>query len=365
MHFGLFSLMTQRDPNKAPRQIYTEMVEHVQLVEQIGFEIAWFAEHHFSNYCLCPSPLTMLTYMAAKTKRIKLAPGVIVAPLYEPIRMLEDIAVADNLSDGRLVLGFGSGYQEYEFHKFGVDLKEGRNIFLETLDLVERFLAGEPFGYQGKQVKVTDTYCRVRPLQKRIPIYIAGLLNDPETQRRIARSGYVPFFTTGWNSIEQIKQTHDKVVEYYAETGGDPAKTPFAMQRYMFVTDDKNEALQAAEGARYIRRIALSMRQRYGEVDGGFLKEIPAADEPALEEIAKRMIVGSPATIVEKLGREFEALRPTHVSCFMGIPGIPQARVLKSIERFGAEVMPQLARQFGGLDRIGAPEPARATMVAD
>ena len=165
MHFGLFNLMTQRDPKKSARQIYTEMVEQVQMVEQIGFEIAWFAEHHFSNYCLCPSPLSMVHYMAGITKRIKLGPAVIVAPLYEPVRMLEDIAVADNLSDGRLVLGFGSGYQEYEFHKFGVDLKEGRNIFLEKLDLVERFLAGEPFGYQGKLVKVTDTYCRVRPLR--------------------------------------------------------------------------------------------------------------------------------------------------------------------------------------------------------
>jgi len=303
--------------------------------------------------------------MAAKTERIKLAPGVIVAPLYDKIRMLEDIAVADNLSDGRLVLGFGSGYQEYEFHKFGVDLKQGRNIFLETLDLVERFLASEPFGYQGKHVTVTDTYSRVRPLQKNMPIYIAGLLNDPETQRRIARKGYVPFFTTGWSSIEQIKQSRDKLAEYYAEAGGDPAKTPFAMQQYIFVTDDRNEALQAAEGARYIRRVAASMRHRYGEVDGGFLKEIPASDEPPLEEIAERMIIGSPATIVDKLSKEFEALRPTHMSCFMSIPGIAQARTLKSMERFGAEVMPQLSRQLGPLDRIGAPEPSRASLVAD
>lgn len=364
MHFGLFNLMTQRDPQKAPREIYAEMVEHVQLVEQIGFEIAWFAEHHFSNYCLCPSPLTMLTYMAGRTRRIKLAPGVIVAPLYEPVRMLEDIAVADCLSDGRLVLGFGSGYQEYEFHKFGVDLKNGRNIFLETLDLVERFLKGVPFGYDGQHVKVTDTYCRVRPLQQRMPIYIAGLLNDPGTQRRVARSGYVPFFTTGWSSLEQIRANRDKLAEYYAEAGGDPARTPFAMQQYIFVTDDPKEALQAAEGARYIRRVAASMRHKYGEVDGGFLKEIPASDEPPLEAIAERMVIGSPAKVVDKLAQEFEQLRPTHLSCFMAIPGIPQARTMKSIERFGAEVMPQLARQFGGLDKVGAPEPVRQ-MVAD
>ncbi|MGH6679141.1 MAG: LLM class flavin-dependent oxidoreductase, partial [Bradyrhizobium sp.] len=111
MHFGLFCLNTQRDPHKKPREIYRETLEHVRLAEQAGFEIAWFAEHHFSNYCLCPSPLTMTTYAAGQTTRIKLGPAVIVVPLYEPIRMLEDIGVADQMSDGRLVLGFGTGYQ--------------------------------------------------------------------------------------------------------------------------------------------------------------------------------------------------------------------------------------------------------------
>ena len=79
MHFGLFCLMTQRQRGKPPAEIYRETVEHVQMAEKIGFEIAWFAEHHFSNYCLCPSPLTMTSYMAGRTSTIKLGPAVIVA----------------------------------------------------------------------------------------------------------------------------------------------------------------------------------------------------------------------------------------------------------------------------------------------
>src|SRR5579859_702504 len=129
MHFGLFCLNTQRNPDKGPREIYRETIEHVQMAEEVGFEIAWFAEHHFSNYCLCPSPLAMANYLAPQTKKIHLGPAVIVAPLYQPLRMLEDLAVLDNLSDGRLVIGLGSGYQQYEFHKFGVDLKASRDIF--------------------------------------------------------------------------------------------------------------------------------------------------------------------------------------------------------------------------------------------
>lgn len=357
MHFGLFSLMAQREKTKPARQIYAETVEHVKLAEQLGFEIAWFAEHHFSNYCLCPSPLTMATYLAPQTSRIKLGPAVIVAPLYEPVRMLEDIAVADVVSDGRLVLGFGSGYQEYEFQKFGVDLKNSRAIFLETLDLIERYLAGEPLAFEGQHIRIPETYFRVRPLQKRPDLYVAGLMNDPVTQKRIATSGYVPFFTTGWNTLDMIKETRDKVAATYAETGGSADATPFAFQQYIFITDDKKEALQAADGARYIRRVAMSMRGKYGELEGSFLKEIPVPDEPPIEEIVKRMIIGSPADCAEKLAREFAALKPTHVSCFMAIPGMSQKQVLRSMERFAGEVLPLVEKQLGPLSKIGAPVP--------
>ena len=88
MHFGLFNLMTQRERSQTAGQIIADTTEHVKLAEQIGFEIAWFAEHHFSNYCLCPSPLTMCAYMAPQTKKIRLGPAVVVAPLYEPVRLL-------------------------------------------------------------------------------------------------------------------------------------------------------------------------------------------------------------------------------------------------------------------------------------
>ncbi|MSP89605.1 MAG: LLM class flavin-dependent oxidoreductase [Alphaproteobacteria bacterium] len=359
MHFGLFSLMAQRDKTTPARQIYAETVEHVKLAEQLGFEIAWFAEHHFSNYCLCPSPLTMATYLAPQTSRIKLGPAVIVAPLYEPVRMLEDIAVADVVSDGRLVLGFGSGYQEYEFQKFGVDLKNSRAIFLETLDLIEGYLAGEPLVFEGQHIRIPETYFRVRPLQKRPDIYVAGLMNDPVTQKRIAASGYVPFFTTGWNTLDMIKETRDKVTATYAESGGKADATPFAIQQYIFITDDKQEALQAADGARYIRRVAMSMRGKYGELEGSFLKEIAVPDEPPIEEIAKRMIIGSPTDCAEKLATEFAALKPTHVSCFMAIPGMTQKQTLRSMERFAGEVLPLVEKQLGPLANIGAPVPRR------
>jgi alkanesulfonate monooxygenase SsuD/methylene tetrahydromethanopterin reductase-like flavin-dependent oxidoreductase (luciferase family) len=121
----------------------------------------------------------------------------------------------------------------------------------------------------------------------------------------------------------------------------------------VFVTDDRQEALKAAEAARYIRRVAMSMRNNVARLDGAFLQEMPAPDEPPLEDIASRMIVGDAETCAEKLAAELTALQPVHVSCFMGLPDMPQHRTLRSMELFGSRVMPALERQFGGLAQIG------------
>jgi len=364
MHFGLFCLNPLRDPGKSPRELFAETTDQVRLAEEIGIDVAWFAEHHFSNYCLCPSPITMATYMAGLTKRIRLGTAVIVAPLYHPLRMLEDLAVLDQLSDGRAVLGFGSGYQQYEFHKFGVDLKAGRDIFLETLEVTEQFLRNGAVDHGGKHIRIPETHFSVRMRQRRPAIYVAGLANDPETQSRSARNGYVPFFTTGWSTLEEMRKTREKAAAAFAAAGGNAEAAPYAAQRYVFVTDDREEALRAAEGARYIRRVALSMRNQYARLRGAWLEEIPAPDEPPLEVIADRLLVGDPERCAAKLAEEIKTLRPTHVSCFMGIPGIDPKRILKSMERFGREVMPLLEKQLGGLERVGTPEPRPAVPAA-
>lgn len=365
MHFGLFSLMAQRDQAKSAGEIYRETADHVKLAEEIGMEIAWFAEHHFSNYCLCPSPLAIANYMAGQTSRIRLGPAVIVAPLYEPIRLAEDIGMADQLSDGRLVLGFGTGYQAYEFHKFGRDLKQARDVLLETLDFVDQYFSEDEFSFEGKFINLPKTAFSVRPVQDRADIYVAGMGKDVETQRRSVERGYVPFFTTGWNDAKAVGEVRDGLSETWAAAGGAVSTMPFATQRYIFVTDDKDDARKAADGARYVRRIAMSMRGNYGELDGAYLKEIPAEGEPPLDEIVARLPIGDPETVAERIAADIEALDPTHISCFMAIPGLGQAKILRSMERFGSEVMPLLEKRFGPLAELNAsPAPGASVRGA-
>jgi alkanesulfonate monooxygenase SsuD/methylene tetrahydromethanopterin reductase-like flavin-dependent oxidoreductase (luciferase family) len=360
MHFGLFCLNNQRQKDLPASQIYGDMIAQVKLAEQVGFEIAWVAEHHFSNYCLCPSPLTMCAYLSGVTKTIKLGPAVIVAPLYEPVRLLEEIGFVDQLSNGRLILGFGSGYQDYEFNKFGVPLSEARSRLLEVLDLVDLYLNNESVKYAGTRVNLPETFFSVKTSQKRPPIYLAGLADDAEMHRRARERNYVPFFTTGWSSLEAMSEMRQKADRNWSKAGGSPCQMGFALQRYVFITDNEEDALKAADGARYVRRVGMAMRNKYGVLDGAFLQEIPAPDEPPLEQLVERMLVGSIDKVSKQLALEITTLGLTHVSCFMAIPGLPQEKILSSIEAFGTSVIPKVQAIIGPL----AAHPASVTAAS-
>ena len=104
MDFGIFILMQQRNKHKTSHQILRDAVEQTRLADELGFGGAWFAEHHFSNYGMCSSPLTMIAHCAAVTRNIRLGTGIVVAPLYTPARLIADVAMVDQLSDGRLNL---------------------------------------------------------------------------------------------------------------------------------------------------------------------------------------------------------------------------------------------------------------------
>ena len=108
MHFGVFNVMQQRDMSQSSKEVLNEAVDQAVVAEALGFNSCWFPEHHASNYSLCPSPLMMVNYCAARTERIRLGTGVIVAPLYKPMRLLGEIGLADVMSEGRLDLGIGA-----------------------------------------------------------------------------------------------------------------------------------------------------------------------------------------------------------------------------------------------------------------
>ena len=188
MEFGIFNLMGSRDPAKPTAEIFAEVTEQTRLADEFGYAIAWFAEHHFSNYCLCASPLMMVAHCAPITRKIRLGTAVVVLPLYNPARLAAEIATADALSNGRLMLGIGAGYQPYEFERFGVDIKTNLEMTEEFCDILDRAFTQDFFSYNGKHYQLPQTYIPARPVQKPLPIYVAG--HTEAMFRSAARHGY-------------------------------------------------------------------------------------------------------------------------------------------------------------------------------
>src|SRR5262249_13460301 len=122
MDFGIFNLMGARRADKPTAQVFGEVAEQTKLSDTLGYRIPWFAEPRFSNCCLCASPLMMVAQCASIRQGIRLGTAVVVLPLYNPARLAAEVATADALSNGRLMLGIGAGYQPYEFERFGVDI---------------------------------------------------------------------------------------------------------------------------------------------------------------------------------------------------------------------------------------------------
>ena len=132
MNFGAFLLMPS--PSVRPHaEIYARGLDIAQAAEALGYDGVWLAEHHFSNYGYLSQPLIMATHLAAKTSRIRIGTAVVVLPLHNPLMVAEQAATIDLLSEGRFDLGLGRGYQQYEFQRLGLDLKDSRGRWEEAM----------------------------------------------------------------------------------------------------------------------------------------------------------------------------------------------------------------------------------------
>src|SRR5882724_4019487 len=156
INFGTFLLM-QSPSARSSQEIYARGLEIAQAAENLGFGNVWLAEHHFSTYGYLSRPVQLATYIAARTRRIRVGTAVIVVPLHHPLVIAEEIAMLDLLANGRVDIGLGRGYQPYEFERLGLDLNSARARWDESIDILLLALKGKPFSYTGKHFQIPET----------------------------------------------------------------------------------------------------------------------------------------------------------------------------------------------------------------
>jgi alkanesulfonate monooxygenase SsuD/methylene tetrahydromethanopterin reductase-like flavin-dependent oxidoreductase (luciferase family) len=351
MHFGQFNLMGYRTPGTKAHELYDNAVEQVKAAEANGFEIAWFAEHHFSNYCVCPSPLMMLARLAGETKRIKLGSAVVVTPLYEPVRLISEIGMVDALTHGRLVLGIGSGYQPYEFERFGEELKDSVSKLTEFTEMLELAFTRETFSYDGKHFKVPETHIASRPMKGLPDIWVAG--DNPVLHQLAARKGWTVMLTPRHATVAQLLEARGRLAGIYESQGQDKTRVAIGPLRHVCITDDKAEAASFLDNVRHQIRLSQSLRFREELIDGSMLVEKPYKNEPPLEELAKAVMVGDAETVAERLAATISAARPRHMLLHFQAGASPQKLALRSIEQFASRVRPMIEKELGPLAKLG------------
>src|SRR4029077_19543791 len=140
MEFGYFTLSDNRYPNnrRTPEQFVREIFEQCLWAEEVGLNSAWVGEHHFNLLGVNASPHMLLAHVAGATKRIRLAPAVVLLPVHHPLQVAEDWATLDLLSGGRVDFAAGRGYDRNEYEPFEVKFETSADSFAEAMEILWR-----------------------------------------------------------------------------------------------------------------------------------------------------------------------------------------------------------------------------------
>jgi alkanesulfonate monooxygenase SsuD/methylene tetrahydromethanopterin reductase-like flavin-dependent oxidoreductase (luciferase family) len=347
MEFGiLFTSHSNLELEPYPhRDVHARVTREVVRADELGFDYAWVAEHHFSNeYGIMPDVFVYAGYLAALTSRIKIGTAVVTLPLANPVRVAENAAFVDILSGGRFALGLGSGYRKYEFDGFGIDFDARRDIQEEALPLLIELLHNKRVDHRGKQFRFKiDGQYELFPhaLQEpHPPIFLAGA-----TERSIAVAGRMGLglMLSTWTPFEELARQIEGYRAALEETPqplrANPARGHVDIARYVYVaeTDAKARAESEAVIMRHLHHFSSGHTSGYlGTVSQG-----GATNQRDYDALDRDIILhGSPATVIAKLERLRDmtgvASLMLHYPPWYGVD-----KALASLELFAAEVMPK------------------------
>ncbi|GBD14981.1 Alkanal monooxygenase alpha chain [bacterium HR25] len=361
MHVGMAVIFQNPYNRRSDTEVYQDDLKLADLAEPLGFQSIWSVEHHFTDYTMVPDVLLFLAYAAGRTQRVQLGSMVVVLPWHDPLRVAEQVAMLDQLSGGRVILGIGRGAGRVEFEGFRVPMGESRDRFLEYAEMILQGLEQGYCEYQGQFVQQPRKDIRPRPVRSfRGRTYGAAV--SPESAEIMARLGLgilmIP--QKPWDAVAQELEVYRKAYREYHGVeapapiaGGwvycheDPVKAQEGAHRWIGAYWDSvirhyefgSEHFAQTRGYEYYGKMSEKV-QRYG------------ADR-ATEFFLSLQVWGTPEQCLEKI---LDIRSKTGAESFVGVfsyGGMPHEEAGRSMRLFAERVMPQL-------QRLGEATPARS-----
>jgi alkanesulfonate monooxygenase SsuD/methylene tetrahydromethanopterin reductase-like flavin-dependent oxidoreductase (luciferase family) len=333
MQFGVFDHL-DRDDQPLP-SYYEARLKIIEAYDRLGFYAYHVAEHHSTPLGMAPSPSVFLAAVAQRTRRLRFGPLVYALPLYHPVRLIEEICMLDQMSGGRLEIGFGRGSSPSELSYFGQDPELAQQVYAEALDLVVTGLTERTLTFRGKLFRIEDVPMELEPFQKPHPPIWYGV-HAPDSAARAARRGLQ---VVSLDPPAATCAAFDSFRSAWREAHGATAFPLMGLGRFIVVAETDAHALALARRA-YPRWHAsfTHLRRRHNLVMSH--PRPPTFDE--LTEVGQG-IAGSPARVTAALRRQLALTGSNYLVGQFAFGDLTLAEALSSIDLFAREVMPELA----------------------
>lgn len=314
MKCGVLQFFSWPDRRVALETVYQRAFERIEIMDHTGYDAVWLAEHHFSSYSICPSVHMMGTHVAARTRHLRIGTAVSLAAFYHPLRLAEEVALLDVLSDGRVNWGAGRGFDQVEFRAFDVPMEESAARFRESVEIVLAAWQNERLTHRGKYWEFDDVEVLPKPRQRpHPPVWVAA--SSEGAIRWAAEHGHTIMMDphSSHAKIGEKREFYRRILE---EHGHAFVSRQIPMARLLAIAETQREAEEVARnGARWM--VGAYMDQsRFGGV-GPTDKDFGAdqADDPIEHYVSDVVIHGTPEAVFDQLERLREEMFLEYLLC--------------------------------------------------
>jgi alkanesulfonate monooxygenase SsuD/methylene tetrahydromethanopterin reductase-like flavin-dependent oxidoreductase (luciferase family) len=352
MEFGWLTLALSPSPEEDAERI-GQLIEQACLAERLGFSDVWLTEHYFTGESVYNDSLLFASALAMRTERVRIGFAVVQTPFHHPVRLATQLALLDNLSNGRIDVGLGKGtvYNEYEFVGHGLSSADSRERMAETVEILERAWSGEPFRYDGQFHRVQVPALRPKPVQQPGPPLWRSVIS-PASFEECGRLG-LPILTARL-PVARIRERwalYDKGLQAggHDEATRDRLLGRSALWRNVYVADSQAQAEdELANLLVETRAHMMHVREAYNPPDFSPAPETlnPWTDPKVADDVAIPYVLetgslyGTPKRVTEQVA-ELQEAGVRHLLCQTGFGAMPHDLNVASMRRFGEQVMPR------------------------
>ncbi len=331
--------------SQSPVQRYRDTLDQAIYAEALGFESVWPVEQHFNpNLSILPSPLLMLAALAERTHTLRLGIAIVLLPLSHPVRVAEEIATLDVLSNGRVEFGIGRGSIPTHFTGFGLNQAESRERMLESLEIILQAWTSERLSFQGKFYNINNLSVVPKPVQQpHPPIRVAA--NSVDTFELMGQLGYPIFVAAQVNPFHKIRE-YLPLYHQARKAAGHPdhGGEDVTLLTPLYIGNDPAQIRRELEPSiKHFLQAVATLYASAGLLLEGRIKEVlERVQRMTYEQMCQVMAVfDTPDACVERLKGFQQEFGMGRVICWFNPGGmVPHEQVMRSMELFATKVMP-------------------------